>query len=349
MSTPNTMMFVDLEGSTAAFETAGNAVVADIISKVTQWIGRVVEAHGGRVIKFLGDGVLAQFEHAHQAVEVAVFLQQSHTERLKKWPEPLRLAMKIGLASGVVVQVDHDTYGDAVNLSARMSDMAGGHQIWATESVIAELRGARLNASGKGGYAQTFLESTQPGPALDAVRYRSLGVLRIRGLAHPQSVFQIEWSDEVTTDLITVRGALPSVDDVSVGGERVGDIALSWLGSSKVFSVHDLPLTIGRVPDSDFVVSDRRVSRFHARIELIDGALVLTDLSSFGTWVRFAGSPGQDVPLRRSQCILHSTGEIALGAPFSDFSAPVIAFHTRASTSDRKSAPAVRQLLGGLT
>ena len=106
------MVFIDLAGSTAAYAALGNAQVADVIAKVTQWIGRVCEAHGGRTVKFLGDGVLAQFPHGADAVEAAVFMQLNHSERLEKWPEPLRMGLKIGMARGSVVQMADDVYGD---------------------------------------------------------------------------------------------------------------------------------------------------------------------------------------------------------------------------------------------
>ena len=74
MNLAQTMVFVDLVGSTSAFEAVGNAQVADVVTKVTQWIDRVIAAHGGRTVKFLGDGVLAQFEDGGQVIEAAVFL-----------------------------------------------------------------------------------------------------------------------------------------------------------------------------------------------------------------------------------------------------------------------------------
>ncbi|MDO5625952.1 MAG: adenylate/guanylate cyclase domain-containing protein [Pseudomonadota bacterium] len=315
MSTPQVMVFIDLVGSTAAYEALGNAQAADIITKITQWAGRVVQAHGGRVIKYLGDGVLAQFSQSRQAVEAVIFLQQNHTERLPKWPEPLRMGMKIGMACGAVVSVGEDTFGDAVNIASRLSDMAGANAIWASENVIAELRQQQPPDATPG-----------QGAKAESVRYRALGLLRVRGLAQPHSVFQVEWSEDVNTDLMTVRGALPVMDAPS-SGHMFGAIALSWLGQSKVFASADLPLIIGRVPDCDFIVSDQRVSRQHARIEWADGSFIVTDTSSFGTWVRFADKLTSAVQLRRTHCILHATGELTLGAPFTDFSAPAIAFH----------------------
>lgn len=315
------MVFVDLAGSTAAYATFDNAQVADFIGQVTQWIGRVCEAHGGRVVKYLGDGVLARFPTASGAVEACTFMQQSHAGRLRQWPEPLRMGLKIGIAEGDIVVRDQDVYGDAVNLAARLSDMAGPGIIWADESALAELR-QEISGQQSGMAAAESGSAATPAAAL---RYRSLGMIRVRGLTQAHSVFQIEWSEDATTDLMTVRGVLHDLRDE--GDEASGgSLALSWLGKASVFEPADMPVTLGRIPTSSFVVSDQRVSRSHAQVERINGALMLSDISSFGTWVRFADDPNSEVHLRRTQCALHSTGEIALGAPFSDFSAPVVAF-----------------------
>ncbi len=307
------MVFIDLTGSTTVYEALGNAQVAPVITQVTQWIGRVIAAHDGQVIKFLGDGVLALFQHSQNAVEAAVFLQQNHTNRLRHWPEQLRMGLKIGMASGPVVSVGEDIFGDAVNLASRLSDMAGPNAIWAAESVIIDLKHqlpeAQANSS--------------------SVRYRSLGLVRIRGLAQPHSVFQVEWNEDVSTDLMTVRGELSAIENTAQDTPH-GAIVLAWLGTNQAFSAIDLPIIIGRMPDCGFIVDDQRVSRHHARLEWTNGTFSITDTSSFGTWVRFADNQAADIPLRRTHCILHSTGEIALGAPFSDFSAPTVAFQIHA-------------------
>lgn len=85
-----------------------------------------------------------------------------------------------------------------------------------------------------------------------------------------------------------------------------------------------MPIHLGRLSDAEFAVNDPRVSRRHARIEWEDNHFVLTDLSSYGTWVRFAG-----VALRRNGCVLLEQGEIALGAPFTDFTVPTVSFSLR--------------------
>jgi len=313
MRTPSqTIAFIDLTGSTAAYQALGNEEVANVISKITQWIGRVCEAHEGRIVKFLGDGVLAEFNCSASAVTASVFLQQQHSARIRQWPDPLRMGLKIGLAAGPVVRMGDDAYGDPVNLAARLSDMSGPNAIWATESVINLLHDER--AASEAGDSR-----------LDAVRYRSLGLIHIRGVAHPHPIFQVEWNDEVPTDLMTVRGSLQDLENSELDGSN-SNIVLAWLDINKLFLNGELPIDIGRAVSCAFVVSDQRVSRKHASIDWVNGAFVLTDLSTYGTWVRFAGDAGSETQLRRSQCILHSSGEMALGASFSDFSAPVLSF-----------------------
>ena len=102
-------------------------------------------------------------------------------------------------------------------------------------------------------------------------------------------------------------------------------IELKWLDQKKSFNAFDLPIHIGRTHQVEFVVTDARVSRTHARLDWRNGSVVLVDLSSYGCWVRFAGS-GSDLLLRREECVLHGNGEISLGTPFSDPSAPVVGF-----------------------
>ena len=68
-----------------------------------------------------------------------------------------------------------------------------------------------------------------------------------------------------------------------------------------------------------------RVSRLHARIDWRNSGFLLTDLSSFGTWIRFEGS---ESPVRFAAGRLHSPwhGDISLGVSFGDPVAPIVGF-----------------------
>lgn len=302
MGAYSTVVFADLTGSTRVFEAMGNARATDTVTRLTQWIAGVCEAHGGRVVKMLGDGVLAIFAGGHQATQAVLELQRNHQKRLQAWPAPLRMDLQIGVASGDVLEVDGDCYGDAVNLASRLSDLAGPGQIWATESVVSQLKEGE-------------------------VRHRSLGPINIRGKNELPVVHRIDWQEELT-DFMTMPAAL--AHSQRSPDSSFGQIELKWLDVRTLFSAAELPIHLGRVDDAQFVVNDPRVSRLHARIEARQGSCVLVDVSTYGTWVRFHGSagPSSEIALRRDECVLHGSGEIGLGAPLNDFSAPTISFNT---------------------
>ena len=294
-----TIAFVDLTGSVSVFETLGNDRATKAVTKLTQWIGSVGIDNGGKVVKMLGDGVLLSFANNRMAVETMTQIQQEHAQRVAQWPSRLKLMMQIGMARGQVIQVDGDCFGDAVNVASRLSDLAGPEQILATDTVLRKL-GAK-----------------------HGVRSRSLGPMRIKGRAEPCEVFRIEWQSEMLSEFLTLPADLHALN---TSRESVyGGIELGWLDTSQSFSLTDLPVKIGRVPEADFVVNDPRVSRLHASIDIRSGNYVLEDISSYGTWVRFAGADNP-ISLRRQECLLHSDGEIALGAPFTDFSGPNVTF-----------------------
>lgn len=304
MGNHSTVVFADLTGSTRVFEAMGNARATETVTRLIQWIGAVCESHGGRVVKTLGDGVFAIFVDGIAATSAVLEMQRNHQKRLQVWPVPLRMALQVGIASGEIVEVDGDCYGDAVNLASRLSDLAGPSQIWATESVIDQIR------------------EGEPG----GVRHRSLGPLNIRGRSEMVVVHRIDWQEEVTEFLTMPAALVPE----RAPDSSFGQIELAWLDVKSMFRAAELPIHLGRVDDAQFVVNDPRVSRLHARIEARQASCVLVDVSTYGTWVRFHGSAGAsgEIALRRQECVLHGSGEIGLGAPLSDFSAPTISFNT---------------------
>src|SRR3990167_51572 len=229
-----TIAFVDLTGSVSVFETLGNDRAARAVTKLTQWIVSVGLAHSGKVVKMLGDGVLLSFTNNRLAVECMSQIQQEHAERVARWPNRLTLMMQIGMARGQVVVVDGDCFGDAVNVASRLSDLAGPEQIMATDTVIRRL-----------------------GPR-HGVRSRSLGPMRIKGRVEPCEVFRVEWQPEMLSEFLTLPADLHALG--SIKESVFGGFELVWLAPPHAFSLTDLPMKIGRVPEADFVVSDPRVS-----------------------------------------------------------------------------------------
>jgi class 3 adenylate cyclase len=305
MGVQATVVFTDLHGSTAVFEALGNVRATETITHITQWIAKQVTSHGGRVVKTLGDGVLALFPDGYSATKAVVELQRAHGKNMVRGPKEAALPVRIGLASGDVEIVSGDCYGDAVNVAARLCDLCGPNQIWANAASLNDV------------------------PEDQGVTFRILGPISIRGRAEPCTVYQIEWHEGEASEFLTMQG---DIDPIYASGETDAlgrDIELTWNGVAKTFKSFDLPIHIGRVRSVDFMVNDPRVSRTHARLEWRNGSVMLVDVSSYGSWVRFAGAAGSDVLLRRDECVLHGQGELALGASFADATVPTVYFKIR--------------------
>lgn len=304
MGVARTVVFTDLHGSTAVFESLGNARATEIVTQITNWVVEQCTQSGGTIVKTLGDGVMALFADTPTALRAVVKLQRDYVARNLQFPQDLRMPMRIGVANGEVEMVDGDCYGDAVNVASRLSDLCGPHQIWVSAMAMDD-------------------EATK------TFTYKELGPISIRGRAEPCNVYQVEWQEEISTDFLTMQANL----DPAASGREVDalgrEVELTWLDTTRQFRSFDLPIEIGRVSSVDFVVNDPRVSRVHARLEWRNGSIVFVDASSYGSWVRFAGAAGADVLLRREECVLYGKGELALGASFADPSVPTVSFTIR--------------------
>lgn len=299
MNSHATVVFADLSGSTALYETWGNVRATAEVTRLTQWICEVVQAHGGRVVKKLGDGVLGVFSQAAQAVAGAAQLQRSLPHAGSNG-----MQMRVGVASGEVLEVDGDTYGDAVNVASRLCERAGVREIWTTDVTAVDAG------------------------AVPRIQFRKLGVFEMRGKAEPLVVYLADWHEDEPSDSLTVQAALTTA--IAPLDSGLGSLKLSWFGEVRQFSSTETPLHVGRSQDAQLCINDPRVSRLHIRIDWRSSGFMLTDLSSFGTWVRFDGS-NTEVPLRRDACLLHGAGQIALGMPFGA-NTPTLDFHVAGSS-----------------
>ena len=101
---------------------------------------QAVERFGGRIVKFLGDGALAEFQSVTAAIAAADELRQSFALRLAEHGPSDRM-LRIGIHSGEVVEAeDGDVYGDGVNVAARVCEEAAPGEIVATHDVYRQAR-----------------------------------------------------------------------------------------------------------------------------------------------------------------------------------------------------------------
>jgi TolB-like protein/class 3 adenylate cyclase/Tfp pilus assembly protein PilF len=101
----------------------------------------IVAAHGGRIVKTMGDGVLLEFPSVVAAVECAIAVQRLMGERNADVPEARRIVYRIGVNLGDVLIEGDDILGDGVNIAARLEGTAEPGGICLSEDAWRQVRG----------------------------------------------------------------------------------------------------------------------------------------------------------------------------------------------------------------
>jgi class 3 adenylate cyclase len=281
-----TVLFADLRGSTGLYERLGNAAAAELVTNTVQALAGAGVGTHGRVVKTLGDGLMALFTSSQAAVDAALRMQDMIARGLDArgagsvvTQRAAGLRLHVALEHGEVVEVGDDIYGDAVNVAARLLDHSGDQEIMVTRHVLEHLdeRSRRM--------------------------FRSLDSIVLRGREQPVSVYTCAGSPQRDGP----ETCFESWEDAS----EPDGIRLWNHTGELVLGLRSLPALLGRGAQAHFLVNDASTSRSHAQLEWRGQSLQITDFSSNGTHVRF--SDGELVTLRRSSCVLHGRGQIGLG------------------------------------
>jgi len=121
------IMFTDIVGYTALMGDDEQKAF-DLLNKNRQLQKPIIEQYGGRWIKELGDGVMASFATATDAVQCAISIQQA----CNNIPG---LQLRIGIHLGDVVFEDNDVFGDGVNIASRLQAIASPGSIYISEAI----------------------------------------------------------------------------------------------------------------------------------------------------------------------------------------------------------------------
>ena len=87
-------------------------------------IDPTITRYGGRIVKLMGDGMLAEFPSVVDAVRCAVEIQGAAADRAGDLPEGQRIEFRVGINLGDVIVEGEDIYGDGVNVAARLEGLA---------------------------------------------------------------------------------------------------------------------------------------------------------------------------------------------------------------------------------
>lgn len=129
-----TLLFTDLVGSTAMTQRLGDKAAMQILDHHDTIVRKALAASGGREIKHLGDGIMAVFTSAEQAVRCSSMIQlEMSRDGALAGLEPVRV--RIGSAAGEPVERHGDFFGSTVQLAARLCAYAEPSQTLVSTSV----------------------------------------------------------------------------------------------------------------------------------------------------------------------------------------------------------------------
>jgi class 3 adenylate cyclase len=123
------VLFTDLVGSTELRSRLGEDAAEELRRDHDRLIAGAVEANRGRLVKHLGDGVMATFIGASDALAAAVAMQQDLDRHNRSGTSDAPLAVRIGISAGDVTLEGEDCFGTPVIEAARLCAAAGGGRI----------------------------------------------------------------------------------------------------------------------------------------------------------------------------------------------------------------------------
>ena len=164
----HTILFTDVEGSTALTQRLGDAKARQLLRQHERMVREALKSHGGSEVKTMGDGFMASFSSATKALECAIAMQRAFAQHNESAEEPI--LVRIGLNAGEPITEDEDLFGTAVNEAARITAAAKGGEILVA-NVVREL------AKGK-----DFL-------------FADRGETSLRGFEDPVRLFDVRWRE----------------------------------------------------------------------------------------------------------------------------------------------------------
>lgn len=143
-----TLLFTDLEGSTALYEQLGDGAAYHLVRRHFGFLAATVRTHDGALVKTIGDAVMAAFARPEQAVMAALeihdrigaFNIEYHRETAAEdHPVDVAIVLKVGLHAGrcIVVNLNErlDYFGSTVNLAARLQGRSRGGEVVLSETL----------------------------------------------------------------------------------------------------------------------------------------------------------------------------------------------------------------------
>jgi adenylate cyclase len=135
------ILAADVAGYSRLMHNDEEATHAKLTELLTDAVAPAIAEHGGRIVKNTGDGFLAEFPSAVEAVRAALQFQNHIHELTIGDLEDRRIAFRVGINISDVIVEPHDIFGDGVNIAARLESIAEPGGIRISSSAYDHVRG----------------------------------------------------------------------------------------------------------------------------------------------------------------------------------------------------------------
>lgn len=147
-----TILFTDIEDSTQYWDKHGDVKGRLMVDQHNRLTFPVIRRYRGKVIKTIGDAIMASFRRPEDALKAAVGIQQALADMREK-DRSFQLRVRIGLHTGKGIVEDDDVYGNVVNVAARVEAQGKGDQILLSAATAAKVSNREYCLASHGSFA----------------------------------------------------------------------------------------------------------------------------------------------------------------------------------------------------
>jgi class 3 adenylate cyclase len=162
------ILAADVAGYSRLMSQDEAGTLADLKTHRSELIEPAVAKYGGRIVKLMGDGILAEFTSVVAAVECGAEVQREMAQRNRGKSDARRMLLRIGIHLGDVITDADDIYGDGVNIAARLEALAEIGGICISGQVYDQVDGKL------------------------ALSFRALGAQTLKNIAKPVEVYGVD-------------------------------------------------------------------------------------------------------------------------------------------------------------
>lgn len=146
-----TILFTDIEASTEYWDRHGDVKGRLLVDRHNRLVFPAIRHFKGKIIKTIGDAVMAAFRKPEQAIHAAIAIQQALAKE-RGQDKKFKLKVRIGIHTGKAIVEHGDVFGDVVNVASRVESRGKGDEILVSASTASKLKNSDFGLIKKGSF-----------------------------------------------------------------------------------------------------------------------------------------------------------------------------------------------------